>query len=1831
MDETFVHSLRELPFNSQVLTSGAYDGGSDEILVVDDANRVIWLSSTGERIIRQFSCECKPLDAVFCSFPGDESDTVTVAILLNSGYIRLHQSSGDYMDVRLTAPCIRIWSIPQGLLLQSMPIDYDDNQLHHNRDSFLKSPNSSACYESPMSAVSPSSPSMTSFGIGIQNQQQGPVLYTLSHSTATPIPVHIPSTLDTTSLFKDNIRSPTTMQTPGGLAIQVEMQNDVQKLLNKDTIIAGTMDNLLITYNSPYVNLWNMMEVQDVVDDVRMDTAGLNTVMRGTMNTATTGSSVGSGGSRPSVGGWTSGMGPSISLDAPLPLSRAHSGMSGRSSPANLGAQVSMAINGRESPLISLEGVLGDSGIHGRHAVDREASGGSPLVQNSNIDGIGTIGSGTMSRGFNTNNHASGAFASEYSNKGLCISLRHLDSVRLEDKFLVRDFSFSGCLNPASSSVNGKLMLHILGENSQLARYLIDTNNSNGELEASLILQSPFNLSNDQLVLSIAHICVPLVPGDSQATVGLHIVMHKSKDEVDKRMSLFVGSTRIGPLPLTYGDDLSDGNGNNVIETVQTRRANREMFLVSTIKGEQLMSLPNVLLLGEGAAAGPILAAVSSLHVGNSSSCKNNSSRSCNEEPLEMLIAFFLFIRKKKLRDGELVGAALRAAFTLPISLELPESALAVASAYGVSIGAEVNLRCNLFDALHASWEDLLLQGACDAANVLHSLGSALAACATASGKDGLAYCQYYALHGVHIPQDVISGGHQQFTMFAKPPNAALWLADSLRKINSICEGEDMEIEFDELYLPAFGCPGLMMCQMLLNRLVDNVSSTDLLFQQKQSILAQLLANAYIAEDSQLKHILRLPAILRALIEIALYECRELPADILRQWDDRVLQKIGRHDLSKSLKLQQTYHTQTLHLPQGEISDGLPEVETAALLRFAEDERVHEACRMLRSSGTIYLRVEKAPETSDLDHRHRLQMRLLTLCRRSLACSVGRGMLTMGSLEPLMAEALPVPCLNLSGRVAPNNSIVKLDTDAAPSELTLWPEFHNGVAAGLRVGPARFKNAQWTATAAATAVPLPATGQSQERNVTRNWIVYNRTAANAAANAAVKANAQGAVEAALASHAGVLLGLGLQKHLSVLSNADILDYLQQGHEPTTVAMLIGMAASKQGSAHPRLSKTLCCYIPSLLPSRHQDIDISPLVQTAALAGLGLLHVGTGHRLITEFLLTELGRRPTSDRCECRESMSLTAAWSLGLVLIGRGTSTGMGGLVDLHIEDRLCQLFSGGRKPAESYLFPTYFGSSGDSSTRPSRVLEGDDINTDVTGPGALLALGLIYIRSGNADIAKRMALPHTVFEIDRLRPDMLLYRAISICLVIWDSVIPSADWIEKQVPSSIRCVLFKEILVYKEHGNDLHNPSRNMNATTLDLHTALCAYLCIVTGYGLGMSLVFAGTGNERAKQAILKQLKFVQSLRDNKPGTLPHVGLVDKSTRPTIDMCVSTLSIGLSIVMAGTGDIQCLRIFRELRWKVDDVMYGCHLALGMAIGMLFLAGGTTSVKRDPISIACLLMSALPRFPARTVDNQYHLQPLRHLYVLAVESRVLRTVDVDSGQPVSVNVNIDLTNGEVLKMRAPCLLPELDFVRAVHVTTNQENLMSSTLRDNSNISFSCRPSNTNNDNNADMVTKPRNLFAGSQGASKFLRRANDLYPTSLYLQSSSVRDFDEKIIEDLGVTPLRVKRRPVPTANNLDDSAKNRPTVRVLSTLNGLKDIFETANESKSAIVSTEEMRSNLEPSQGNELTLELLMNMLSNIDDDNNHTETLIRDALETSESLTVLLNGELATNVL
>ena len=68
------------------------------------------------------------------------------------------------------------------------------------------------------------------------------------------------------------------------------------------------------------------------------------------------------------------------------------------------------------------------------------------------------------------------------------------------------------------------------------------------------------------------------------------------------------------------------------------------------------------------------------------------------------------------------------------------------------------------------------------------------------------------------------------------------------------------------------------------------------------------------------------------------------------------------------------------------------------------------------------------------------------------------------------------------------------------------------------------------------------------------------------------------------------------------------------------------------------------------------------------------------------------------------------------------------------------------------------------------------------------------------------------------------------------------------------------------------------------------------------------------------------------------------------------------------------------------------------------------------------------------SLNHRYHLQALRHLYVLAAEPRILVTRDVRTGQACSVDVIIRCDDGRerASSQQTPCIVPEWSTIKEV-------------------------------------------------------------------------------------------------------------------------------------------------------------------------------------------------------
>lgn len=76
-----------------------------------------------------------------------------------------------------------------------------------------------------------------------------------------------------------------------------------------------------------------------------------------------------------------------------------------------------------------------------------------------------------------------------------------------------------------------------------------------------------------------------------------------------------------------------------------------------------------------------------------------------------------------------------------------------------------------------------------------------------------------------------------------------------------------------------------------------------------------------------------------------------------------------------------------------------------------------------------------------------------------------------------------------------------------------------------------------------------------------------------------------------------------------------------------------------------------------------------------------------------------------------------------------------------------------------------------------------------------------------------------------------------------------------------------------------------------------------------------------------------------------LPKPYLVEQAGKSTIENCLCVVVLCLALVMAGTGNLQVMRLCRHLRSRVGQshshVLYGSHMAISMALALLFLGGG--------------------------------------------------------------------------------------------------------------------------------------------------------------------------------------------------------------------------------------------------------------------------------------------------
>ncbi|CAH8441272.1 unnamed protein product [Schistosoma turkestanicum] len=107
--------------------------------------------------------------------------------------------------------------------------------------------------------------------------------------------------------------------------------------------------------------------------------------------------------------------------------------------------------------------------------------------------------------------------------------------------------------------------------------------------------------------------------------------------------------------------------------------------------------------------------------------------------------------------------------------------------------------------------------------------------------------------------------------------------------------------------------------------------------------------------------------------------------------------------------------------------------------------------------------------------------------------------------------------------------------------------------------------------------------------------------------------------------------------------------------------------------------------------------------------------------------------------------------------------------------------------------------------------------NADVSAPGAMMALGMAYLGSGNSTVSNWLLPPSSLRQLELIRPDLLLFQALAYGLVNWNSIEPTQEWIDSYIPGQLFEKLRESIRPRpKLHSPDISDIRATMGQTDL-------------------------------------------------------------------------------------------------------------------------------------------------------------------------------------------------------------------------------------------------------------------------------------------------------------------------------------------------------------------------------------------------------------------------------
>ena len=688
-------------------------------------------------------------------------------------------------------------------------------------------------------------------------------------------------------------------------------------------------------------------------------------------------------------------------------------------------------------------------------------------------------------------------------------------------------------------------------------------------------------------------------------------------------------------------------------------------------------------------------------------------------------------------------------------------------------------------------------------------------------------------------------------------------------------------------------------------------------------------------------------------------------------------------------------------------------------IKFNQDNRIEEVNRLLSPTRILKIESSVLKNIEDLNQLEQDKFILVykNLIKQYTSC-IGNGALNLNTIKTFPKETLIITPLNTQCLLTSEETTYKFNKNSdflGDKDFSDWPQFHNGVAQSLKLSTENFNN----------------------KSYIRNWILFNKPD---------KANFE---------HGGFLLGMGLLKQLDSLYATDVYQYMKTTHEGVTIGILLGKSASKLGSMEETLSRTLCLHISFLIPTS-LEISIPMNIQCSAVIGIGLLYLKSDNRLMTEMLINQIGKISNNNDkgfdLKHLNSYNLSLGFAIGLINLGHGK---INSKHENNYEDKIFSMIylNDNKSLINDKTFLDNNGNSilnnqgNNNNTNQNNKM----ININQTTPAGFACLTLYYLQTKNNNILSRIKTPENLYQLDSFKPFHLYLAILCKNLISWDNITSSINWVKENIPNFIQFL----------HESSLADISDDINYNSklnlIDFSQISTCYFYSLSAGLMSLGFKYCGTNNNDVCKIIIYYIKNVLLkasvvndiiIRENVKFEESNKRSISKKN---LDECLCISAYALSLVMSGSGNLDCLKILKIIRKKVSggvsgegdfkNFYAGFVTSINHAIGILFLGNGGLILNRNINSLAFLYIATFPVFNKTLNDNDRYLQPLRHLYVLACENKLFETRDVDTNNIIQTKINVEYLNGSVIELLTPINLENFDFVKRIYMKNNENYL----------------------------------------------------------------------------------------------------------------------------------------------------------------------------------------------